>query len=237
MTKEIAKKQSTEVSTEISMDAFGTGAVSASDIIIPKILTMQGLSKLVTDGEAKFGDFIDSMTNTVLGSINSPIEFIPFHMEKIWIIVKLEGKKEVFDRVEAVTAANEGRRYEEVIDGVAYKNSKVMNFYVMLPSDMSMPYVLPFKGTSIKAGKALATQMYMKNRASGKVPPAYIMELFGEKKSNDKGTFAVTSVRTKKESTMEQIQECLKWYKGVAAGEVKAHEEEAAPAPQNTPDF
>lgn len=237
MTKAIAKTQSTEVAAPVNLDAFGSGSVSSSDIVIPKILTMQGLSKLVTDGEAKFGDFVDSMSTTVLGSINTPLEFIPFHMDKIWIIEVMNGNKYEFDRIEPVTAANEARRYEETVDGKAYKNSKVMNFYVMLPSDMSMPYVLPFKGTSIKAGKALATQMYMKNRGAGKVPPAYVMEMFGEKKTNDKGTFAVTSVRTKKESTVEEINECLKWYKGIAKGEVKAHEEEAKPAPQSNPEF
>lgn len=227
MSKEVAKKESTEVSTEIALDAFGDTQVSSQDIIIPKILAMQPGSKLVTDGKAVFGDFVDSLSGTKIGSIKEPIQFIPFHMEKIMIISKKEAGEYKFDRIEPVTAANESLPYEHAVGEFQYKNEQVMNFYSLLPSDMSMPYIIAFKGMSRKSGRALATQMFIKNRSAGKVPPAKIMELTGEKVQNNKGTFVTLGTSIAGDSSNEQIGECLKWFKTIQSGAAKAHEEVA----------
>ena len=81
---EVVETKGTEVvNAEQDLNAWGDAPVSARDIIIPKILAMQGLSELVTDGKAKFGDFVDSVTHQVLGSIDKPLEFVPFHMTKL----------------------------------------------------------------------------------------------------------------------------------------------------------
>jgi len=223
--KELAKQETGTEIAEVGMDAFGSGGLSSSDVIIPKIMTMQGLSKLVMDGEAKFGDFVDSMTNEVLGGPKEPLEFIPFAMKKIWVISKKNGNDFEYDRIEDVTPANEGRPWTEIVDGQEYKNDKVMNFYVLLTKDMSMPYVLPFKGTSMKAGRALATQMYMKNKAAGKHPAAKAMTLESVKNSNDKGTYAVLNTKVSRDSNADEVKECLRWYQAVAGGEVKEHDD------------
>lgn len=220
MSKEVAKKETTEA-VSYDMNAFGDGGVSSNDVVIPKILAMQGLSKLVTEGVAKFGDLVDSLSGEVLGSIDKPVEIIPFHLHKTWIVSKWNGKKFEFDHMEDVTPANENKRWEEEVGGVKYKNEKCFNFYCLRPDDMSLPYIVGFKSTSLKTGKQLATQMYVKNRSAGKVPPAKVIKLGGIKRSNDDGTFVVLDASVSRDSSMDEIQECLNWYKTVQSGATK----------------
>jgi hypothetical protein len=223
--KEVIKQESNEVAVAMSMADWGAPQISSQDIIIPKILCMQGLSELVTDDKAKMGDFVDNMTNEIVGNYkDKPMEFIPFHMEKILIVSKSTGSDYEFDHIEQVDASNSNKEYEEVIDGVKYKNEYCMNFYVLRPDDMSLPYIISFKGMSRKSGKILATQMYARNAAAGKVPPAFVMNLAGKKTKNDKGTFIILETSPVRESKPSEINEAFKWYKTVNAGGVKVNE-------------
>lgn len=235
--KEMTKATSSEVSTDvIGVDAFGAPPVSAQDIVIPKIMLMQGLSELVTEGKAAFGDFVDSMTGEKLGHVvNKSIEFIPFHMEKKFMISTFdpEKKKYIYARMEAVTAENENLPWEDTVDGVAIKRQLIRNFFVLLPSDMSMPYVVSFKGMSTQAGKQLSTYMYIKNRKAGLVPPAYVMTLGGKIDKNDKGTFGVFGVSVGRKSSNEEIKECLNWYTTIASKPTKVDEPEGRDVGKN----
>lgn len=216
----VVEAGSTALAVSQNLDDWGQGDISSRDLIIPKILAMQGLSDLVTEGKAKIGDFVDSVAGTVLGSIEKPLEFIPFHMEKVWIISKRkkgESKYE-FDRYEAVTAQNQDYPFEETVGEEEIKYEYTLQFYVLLPSDTSMPYVLSFKSTSLRSGKVLSTQMYIRNRAAGLVPPAYVIELGGKKEKNDKGTFVVMDVKPKSKTPDALISECLNWLKVIKSG-------------------
>lgn len=225
MKKDVVNKTETEVVTA-DLGAWGAPQVSSKDIVIPRILCMQPISELVVNDKAKAGDFIDSLTEEVIGDIDKkPLTFIPFHLEKVWKISKKTGGDFEYDRIETVTSLNESLPYEQVIDGVTYKNEYCMNFFVLLPNDTSLPYVISFKGTSSKAGKVLATQMYVRNAKAGKIPPAYAMKLTGEKTKNDKGHFVVMNVAVDRESTTDEIKEAFSWYKTVEAGQAKVAEE------------
>jgi len=226
MSKEVAKAQDTAVATQ-DLNAWGTNDVSSKEIVIPKILAMQGLSQMVLDGEAAFGDFMNSMTKEKLGDLKNSVEFIPFHRESVWIISCKRDGNWKFDSITPITPQNDGYAYEEVRNGVEYKNERCLNFYVLTPKDMSLPMVISFKGMSRKQGNILNTIMYVQNRAQGKVPPAKAMELYGAKESNDKGTFVVLKTRVKRESTAEEINACLEWYKIITSGGAAAHKEEA----------
>lgn len=234
MTQEVQVKESSEVGFNI--DDFGSGDITSQDIVIPKVLTMQGLSKLVTDGVAKFGDFIDSISSEVIGNYEKkPVEFIPFHMEKQWIVSKKVGDKFNYVKTEPCTPVNENRQWEEIIDGVVYKNERQLSFYCILPSDPSIPYIIQFKGTSAKAGKELATQMYIKNRAVGKVPPAKVMVLKGEKTQNDKGIFVKMKTAVVRDSTPNEIKTCLEWFQVIKKGNVKVDDSDTESEMHNSP--
>jgi hypothetical protein len=228
MSKAIKKQEnSVVINDDLGLDAWGASPVSAQDIVIPKILCMQGLSELVTEDQAKMGDFVDSLTKQVIGSASKPIEFIPFHLEKIWIISeKKAGESDFsFKEIVPVTPANEGMRYQEVVDGVELKREYTRNFYVLRPDDMGLPYIISFKGMSAKAGKQLATQMYVKNAAEGKNPAAKVMKLGGFKEKNAKGTYYVLSTTEARDSEISEQKQALQWYKTVNAGQTQAHEE------------
>lgn len=235
------KKEETAVATtqetavaEVAQNLgdWGENQMDSRDIILPKILCMQGLSDLVTDGKAVMGDFVDSLSSTVIGNINEPVKIIPFHMEKVYIISKKEqgDSRYTFDRFEAVE--NQNYPFEEEMNGVKYKYEYTLQFYCLRPEDMSLPYVISFKSTSLRTGKVLSTQMYVRNRAAGLVPPAYVMELSGRKEKNDQGTFIVMEVKAAEKSTPGQINECLNWYKTVKSGATKVSHEEATTHPE-----
>jgi hypothetical protein len=238
------KKQeagSTEVVAQVStavaapatdLNEWGMGDVSSRDVIIPKILVMQGLSDLVGEGKAKLGDFVDSITSEVLGSIDKPLSIIPLHMQKSWIISrrkKGESKFE-FERYEDVTSANEGYPLEAADGDDTIKYEYALQFYVLRPEDPTLPYVVTFKSTSTRAGKALATQMYFRNKAAGLAPAAFVMELSSKKEKNDKGTFAVMEVKPKGRTSAEQEKEALNWFKVIKAGKTKVAAEPSEPA-------
>lgn len=229
MSTEVTNATGSDVTIAQDLDAWGQSNVSSQDIVIPKIMIMQKMSEAVEREVAVEGDFIDSLSEEKLGSIKEPLRFIPFHMNKTWIVQRMQDGDYVFEGIEEVTPANEGRQWEEMVDGVKHKYQKSYNFYVLLESDPSMPYVLSLRSTSAKTGRVLATQMYIKNRQQGKVPPAYVMELGGVKEKNNKGSYIVAKVSVGRETTPEEIQQALQWYKTVAEGKAKVHEAEENP--------
>lgn len=221
--KELAKTESTELALAGNLDAWGENEMSSQDMVIPKILCMQGLSDLVSEGKAKMGDFVDSLSGEVVGSIENPVDIVPFHMEKIYIISKKEqgGSRFEFDRIEAVT--NQNYPFEEVVNGVTYKYEYTLQFYCLRPDDTTLPYVVSFKSTSLKSGKVLSTQMYVRNRAAGLVPPAFTIKLGGRKEKGEQGTYIVMEVKQGDRTSNELIGECLNWMKVVKAGKAKVN--------------
>lgn len=210
---------------------WGNEQIGSSDIIIPRILVMQGLSEFVTSGSAKFGDFVNSLTSEVVGSIQKPLKFIPFYIDKLHKVSKEINGKYVVDHFEPLTPLNERLPWEDVKDGRKIKRENMYNVYAVIPG-YPLPVMFSFKSTSLKAGKKLATQMYALNMQTYKLPPcATVMELVGEKRQNDKGVFTVVDVRVANNSTKEEIAECSKWISIVKSGKAQTHEEGEEEAP------
>lgn len=232
---EVVESGSKEVAP-VSFADFGDTEFGKDDVVIPKILLMQGLSKLVTEGKAKFGDFADSLSGAVLGSIDEPLDFIPFYMSKTWIVSRKEGDRWQFDHIEDCTPLNENKKWEEVVDGVQYKNEKSMNFYVLLADNPTMPYLLQFKSTSLKTGKELATQMYVINKAAGLTPASKVMSLSGSRVTKDGNTFAVYKTGVSRDAENGEVSGCLEWLGTIKSGAAKVDDSDlsasAAPKPQ-----
>ena len=231
---ETTKAVSTDVVSDWGSDVY----LGVNDIIIPKILPMQGLSQMVTDGKAMMGEFRDSLSGEKLGSITEPIAVVPFHVEKVWDILEESGDQFKWVRSEPLIedptkpGYNDNLPWNDKVDGLDFKRIRRMNFYVMLPKQIdegsAVPYVLSFKSTSYREGKKLFTQMYMRNRKANLPPPGYTIVLSGVKQKNDKGTFVVPSLELGPLTPASHIAECLNWYKLIKKGSVKvdASEEE-----------
>jgi hypothetical protein len=153
--------------------------------------------------------------------IKKPVDIIPFEMQKVWVVSKKIGDRFKFDRFDAVTPQNENQDWEQRIGGETYKFEKTYNFYALIAGDLSIPYIISFKGKSNKSGRELSTQMYIKNKAAGKLPPGKVMTLSGVSETNDKGTFGVWKTSISRDSTIDEIKACAEWIKLIRSGSVK----------------
>jgi hypothetical protein len=225
--------------TPVNLADWGVPQVTARDIQIPKILAMQAMSKSVTSGEAKMGEFRDSLNGVVLGDTTKPIEFVPFYMEKVFVVLKKKAGAFKFHKVVPITPQLEDQEFEVDAEDGAEKWYRTMNFYVLLPSEVeagtAIPYLLSFRSSSARAGQKLATTMFMKNLKAGKTPASMAMELSGAKTTNDKGTFIVMDVKERRPASDKEVAEAFEWVKTVKAGTVKVDhsdlEGEATTAP------
>lgn len=225
MNKDIAKATSQEVAVENDLGHWGQSEVSSNDIVIPKIQLMQGMSQAVVGGKNKLGDMIDSVTGDLLGTLDKPLEVIPFHMEKFYVIQKHNGKKWMYDKIEKVTPVNENAPYEFEDGGQKKKRVYTRRFFVLVNGNV-LPYTIDFASTSAKAGKELATEMFVKN-AMMKLPPAASKIAIGSKtEKNDDGTYAVKTVKVIGKASNEEIKSAFEWYKTVSKKEVHVAEED-----------
>lgn len=209
-----------------STSAWGTEEVQGSDVRIPKILLMQGLSELVSEEKASMGDFVNSITGDKLGDVKTPIEFIPIHMWKDWTISEeLSGKFEYKERV-PFTAQNANWEREYVVDGVKHRRDLNLNFLVMLKSDVgqsgALPYVITFRRMSSNCGKDLATFL-QKAAMQKKAAPYYTIKMGGKMQKNDKGSFYVPTIAgaTVTPDYEAVANELYTWYQTFKAGTAK----------------
>lgn len=234
MSKELTKAEEKElaITEAYQSNEWGNGGLVAKDIIIPRINVMQPMSEKVTGGKAAFGEIRESLNNTLLGGFEKPpVEFVPFLMEKSFIVFdNSDPEDKVFLRIEPITPQNEDAKYEDEEkneDGDIIKISRyrTMSFYVLLVDELKLgtaiPYILALSKTSLKAGKKLATQMYVKNINAGKIPPAVVCALSVGKETQDKKTWATFDVEPKHETPKEYVAEAFKWLKLIKSGKTK----------------
>lgn len=246
MTKEITKQETTEMAVFNDNDFDQAGSdqkLSSKDIMIPKILVMQGQSPMVLEGDAMFGELRDSLNKEVMAKAKMgdkdalPITCIPFHRECYWIIKKQVGEKWQTVMLDKFNKENENLNQYETWQGEDgnYKRVLLLLFYIHIPGKV-IPYTIGFKGSSLETGKALSTQMYVVNKSLNvdkaylKSPMGKIIELTPKKVSKNDNTYIVVDMTVKDDSTYEQACEAMKWYKAVSSGETTAdHSDELNP--------
>lgn len=216
--KQVATKQSNEVVKQNDLGEWGEEQfVSPQDLIVSKLLPMQGLSDKVMEGKAAFGEIRDSVTNECYASIQKPMEFIPFSYSPVWIEEEYNAqtKKYKYARTVPINHQNDGLPFES--EGI--KRTRQLNFFVLVVDEIKkgipLPKLLSFKSTSIKAGRNLLTQMDQINRAinKGKPDPArVVMKLSVTSEKNDKGTYAVLNVEKVRDSTPEEKAQVFVWF-------------------------
>lgn len=235
----------------VDLKKWGRPDLTTQDIMIPKILAMQGMSKKVLAGEAKFGEFRDSLNDVVLGDEKNPMEFVPFFSEKVYVVMRqAKGAKQFkFHHQEPITRANESHEYLCALpDGGEEKWYRTMNFYVLLPSQIAegkeLPHLLSFRSSSFKGGSRLMTRMWVQNPQEGMSPAGMVIQLSCEKKTNDQGTFVVMDVKAIRKATEEEEAVAEKWNTTVQSGAVKVDHSDlveessgAAPAAPESTEF
>lgn len=219
MSKEITKTV-TNVPVVYDAAAWGDNEMSQADLVIPKINLMQPTSEQVNDGLAKFGDFINSLDNSVVGD-DKGFEFIPFFMQKFHWVSKLKDPRSnefKFERTEQVTcAADEQKPWDDCDpDGTPIKRTFVRRFYGMIAGSPA-PVTIDAKGMSGNFAKKLATQMYVMNKAANLPPCGKAVIVKAIKQKNAKGNFATFDFSLSRSTTADEIGACLGWYKTLAS--------------------
>lgn len=249
----LAPAQTQALSTELS-GSWGSEGVDANDVLVPRILLMQALSKLVSAGERNTSDIIRSTTKEVLAKKGDTFEVIPIRLFKTFTIFDCSGKKPEFRSIEPITPENLNAPLEYMVDGKPYRRDRSLNFYVLLPKDIIreqkakeaiakgeypdtddilFPAVLSFSRSSYLAGRELATH-FKKAEAFGIPPASRVFKLGSKLASNDQGTWPVFTVEKARPSSQEELAAAKRWYDVLAKSSVRiddVEDESAAPAP------
>jgi hypothetical protein len=201
---------------------------NAANIIMPKIILQQKMSELVEDGKAKPGDLVDNLTDEVLAPVGKPLEIIPFRTETVW----MEKHNGEFAGVKPYDGQE--LPFDEEKDGVTIVRDKVMNAFVLIPGITDVPYIIPFRRTSYKAGRKIETRLY-RNVLGGLNPCAFAMNLTAKKVDGKKGTYFVVDAATGRKANNDEAILCYRFNESVLSGQRKvdySEEKEKKPTPQ-----
>lgn len=209
--------------------AWGGEQIGNDDILIPKLLLMQPMSELVTDGIAKIGEFRSSLeTDKVLADDKNALNVIIFGSFKNW----LEFKDGEYLTTKPFAADNASLPREEILpDGSVMTRTLVLNYYGLNVTDIEkgepFPFVLAFKSTSMTAGKTIGTHI-KKLQMFKKPSAAKVFQITSKKEQNDKGTFFVPTVTVGRDSTQAELVAAYEWYKVLSKAKVRVDDSDVA---------
>jgi hypothetical protein len=204
--------------------------VSGDDILISRVLLMQGQSKLVEEEKASPGQIVGSLEADVLAKSGETIEIIPFHRHKSFRLFKDQpggGKplfvKEVpYDVKTAQWEKNKVREVEE--DGEKLMCFITWNYYVLLANQIEgLPRMLSFSSTNFKMGKKLTT-FTVEAKKAGLQLPFKTYKIGCEKTKNEKGNWFIYTVDKGRKTEDEELKHVTYWAKMAKSGAVKVDE-------------
>lgn len=243
MSKELKAKEAGAVSTEVQQ--WGSEVNVGKDLLISKVLTMQGLSELVTDADAKIGEFRDSITKELLGDITNPVAFVPFHVRKLWDISESIDGGNTYKWVKSIPLVEDPTKedYNDNWEWVVQEGTKTvkrvrrLDFFCLIASQIgngALPVTISFRSTSYKAGQVLLNQMYVRNKMVNKSPAGVVMNLGGIKDKNEKGTYIITQAVPLRAATTEEQNEAFYWYKLINSSNVVVDESDNGVAKESS---
>lgn len=129
--------------------------IISSDIVIPKLLLMQGLSEFVAEGRARQGEIVRSTTVQKMAGMSEPgqpfktIDFIPLKVTTGWSEKEKIGQKFEFRKSFPRTAHNDGLPWQfwrnaqgqefdkpGLMGSTEWQRVKSIDVYALLPSDV-----------------------------------------------------------------------------------------------------
>lgn len=218
MTKknEITKKETTALT--VPEGGWNDGDFEAKDLLVPMICVAQGSSDIAKQGKAKPNDIYETVNKTVLGDSKTPVRFIPIKYFKTWVHSEVVKTSPEFRSVEPYTMANATKyQYEETKDdGSVWRHQEVLNFYVLLESELksgnAFPYLLSFRSSNKKKGRPLINHMA---RARALTPPrplcSMMFDLTSVLMTKDKNSWFVFDLTTAGATPQSYIDTCLDW--------------------------
>lgn len=221
--KELTKKEAGMLA-KFGAELYDDAEIEATDILIPKILLMQGLSKMVTDEKARLGEMRGSVDGTLLAARDKKLEVIFFKQFKTFVVMKKQGNEFVSQEPWVASEhAPLAREREGVLNGEEVKYFEVLNYYCLLPEEIKtgvyMPYAISFRSTGYQAGKKLESARAKLDKF--KKPLAFrTFLLSAHKRENDLGTFFVWDVEDSRATTEEELEKVVEWKGIISSGNV-----------------
>lgn len=208
--------------------------LDTNDLLVPKIFHQQAMSKFVADGNARPGDFCDSLTGEVLSKKENPLEIIIFGAFKSMVISIYNSGEKKF-KLDKIVTINKENAYEyaarplftEDEHGNQYKNNLQYNFYCLVPSKINdLPYVLSLGSTKAKSAKKLNTMLYRLNQMN-KPGASVVFTLSSVAEKNDKGSWFGVEIAQGRNATDAELAKAHEWYLKSKTHKIVAAEEES----------
>ncbi len=231
ITKAINKAKASKVETAIVVKQeaelpammepnWGIEDIETTDLLVPKIFHQQAMSKFVSDGVARPGDFCDNLTGEILCKKEESLQVIIFGAFKTLVVSKWDNSKNKFEYQETITVTPENAREiaslpftEEKDDGSKYKNSLYYNFYCLIPSKIDqLPFVLSMGSTKTQAAKKINNFRYNLTQVLKKPPVARVFELNSVQVENDQGKWFGVEVKEGRDTTQIEMMKAYAWY-------------------------
>jgi hypothetical protein len=235
MGNELVEKGNSQLPAEFNANEFNSMInVTAQDLLVPKLLPMQGLSQLVTAGQAQMGEIRNSVTGELMGHIDKPMEVYPFFIRKSWDIHKKQPDGQFkYEKNIPVIENPQDPNYNAKLDrmgieeGIEVKRVFRYDYFILLPSDIAkgeaFPYVLSFKSSSRRNGQKIISE-WGRMVDAGKPYFMSKFELFGARQKNEKGTFVVLDVKRGTLASQQELMKAADWIKRITTTSVKVDE-------------
>lgn len=242
--KEIAKKEEKGLSV-INWDEFDATNedIDPSDVKVPMVVLAQGKVEFIKQGLAKEGDYVENVTNQVLGTPTSPFKALVLTHAKFWNIEDMTGAKGTkgqWVRNEPFTFENSESRWDFEENGVKYKRILVHRFLVlpvgMGPIEEQVPHNLDFKKTNVQQAKGLC-QYFFKMAAAKRPKYSKVIEFGSKLVPHDSGSeFYIKTWASGRDATLEEMQLCKRWVDIAKNSTRLKNVEESGPSGAEVPD-
>jgi hypothetical protein len=204
MSKNLTVKKQNEIDTTNYYVDF---EVDSADLIIPKIMLMQKVSKRVEEEEAKVGEFRENVSNKRLGDKKTNLVIAPITpIKKIYCESVKDNKNNVVSYKEVPCNPNKPLpEQEDHPEGVLERQVAYQLFCLpineledYIKADATpIPYVLTFKGASFYAGRQVFQAQFM-YRNMRKPPFALSFEISSTQATSKMGGHTYYKMEIKK---------------------------------------
>jgi hypothetical protein len=168
MTKNVAKSNKNEVA---NMDYYEDFAVDTADLIIPKIMLMQKVSKKVEEEEAKVGEFRENVGNKLLGDKKTNLIIAPIRpIKKIYCETVKDKQNNIISYAEVPAVPGKKLAISEQTDEGLLERQEAYQLFCLPLEELDsfiaaeakpFPYVITFKGASYYAGRQVFQAQFM----------------------------------------------------------------------------
>lgn len=210
MAKSIVKKKETPL---VKKNYYEDFKVDSEDLLIPRIMLMQKVSKKVEEEEAKVGEFRDNVENKLFGDKKTNLIIAPvMPIKKIWCVSVKDNQENVVSYREI--PYDQTLPEQEVVEEGKLERVKALQLFCLPMDELEanvkadakpIPYVMVFKSSSYYAGRQVyQTQFQNKNL---NIPPfARAIEISSNQATSKKGGHTFYKMEVKKTEEITDIK-------------------------------